>query len=428
VPLTSSKALPSGIRRNFVWSKRWLWPGGSTRAAAAGGQLITRLGTEATELRTEVHLRLSQAAVAASRWQMARHHLGAARRLAGTRPPAGVRTRMGVLDAEVAFAADDLDEARLLAEKVLAAEDGAPDVRCHALELIGRSHRLRDLSAARSAFERALVTAETADLPLWRLRALHELGTIDLFDHAGVDRLSEAQRAAEQMGALSTAAILELQLAAAFTCRWDLGTCDAHAQAAIAAAERLGLNQVRAKALAVLSGSASMRAEAEQAEGYAAQAIAADPDDRMLDGFSWASRGAVVLLGGDAAGAVEPYARGMAILARLPHAEPAGLRALWPLLLASLGDRRAVPAIEEARRLGVGAFRMNRSVIGYAEAILAGRAKERQRANELAAACDAGFTNCEGWGDLARFCAAPAALADGWGRPGSLAGRGRGRI
>ena len=86
-------------------------------AAAAGGQLITRLGTEAAELRTEVHLRLSQAAVAASRWQMARHHLAAARRLAGTSPPAGVRARLGVLDAEVAFAADDLDEARHLAGK-----------------------------------------------------------------------------------------------------------------------------------------------------------------------------------------------------------------------------------------------------------------------------------------------------------------------
>jgi len=126
--------------------------------------------------------------VGASRWEMARHHLGAARRLAGTAPAAGVRARMGVIDAEVAFAADDLDAARLFAEDVLAAEGSAPDVRCHALELIGRSHRLRDLSAARAAFESALVTAETAGLPLWRLRALHELGTIDLLDHAGVER------------------------------------------------------------------------------------------------------------------------------------------------------------------------------------------------------------------------------------------------
>jgi DNA-binding CsgD family transcriptional regulator len=386
-------------------------------AAAAGGHLITRLGTEAPELRAEVHLRLGQAAVAASRWQMARHHLGAARSLIGTAPSADARARMSVLDAEVAFAADDLDGARLIVEGVLATGGCAPEVRCQALELLGRTYRLRELSAARAAFESALVTAETADLPLWRLRALHELGTIDLLDHAGVERLSQARRAAEQMGALSTVAILDLQLAAAFTCRWELDTCDAHAQAAVSLAERLGLDQVRAKALAVLTGSASMRADAEGTERNAARAIAAAPDDQMVEGVCWASRGAMVLLGGDAAAAVEPYARGMAILARLPHAEPVGLRALWPLLLASLGDHRAVRAIEEARRLGVGAIRHNRSLIGYAEAVLAGRAGQRQRANELAAGCDVGFTNGEAWGVLARFCAAPAALADGWGDP-----------
>jgi DNA-binding CsgD family transcriptional regulator len=408
---------PERDRAEFALVESLALAGRVEEAAAAGGQLITRLGTEEAGLRTEVHLRLSQAAAGASRWQMARHHLGAARRLAGNSPEAEVSARLGVLDAEVAFAADDLDGARLLAEKVLAAEDGSPDVRCHALELLGRSHRLRDLSAARSAFERALVTAETADLPLWRLRALHELGTIDMFDHAGVDRLAEAQHAAARLGAVSTAAILDLQLAAAYTCRWELGTCNTHAQAAVAAAGRLSLNQVRAKALAVLAGSASMRADAEQAERYAAQAIAADPDDRMLEGFRWASRGAVLLLSGDAAAAAGPYGRGMVILAQLPNAEPASLRALWPLLLATLGDRRAGPAIEEARQLGVGAFRMNRSLLGYAEAVLAGRAGGRQQANELAAAADAGFTNCQGWGELARFCAAPAALANGWGDP-----------
>jgi DNA-binding CsgD family transcriptional regulator len=212
-------------------------------------------------------------------------------------------------------------------------------------------------------------------------------------------------------------AILDLQLAAGFTCRWELATCDAHAQAAVGLAELLGLDQVRAKALTVLTGSASMRADAAQTERYAARAIAAAPDDQMVEGICWASRGAAVLLDGEAAAAVEPYARGMAILARLPHAEPAGLRALWPLLLAALGDHRAARAIEEARRLGVGAIRHNRSLIGYAEAVLAGRAGQRQRASELAAVCDAGFTNGEAWGELARFCAAPAALADGWGDP-----------
>ena len=96
-----------------------------------------------------------------------------------------------------------------------------------------------------------------------------------------------------------------------------------------------------------------MRGDAGQTERYAAQAIAADPDDRVVDGICWASRGAVVLLRGDAAAAVEPYARGMAILARLPHAEPAGLRALWPLLLAALGDHRAARAIGRRKEIAI---------------------------------------------------------------------------
>src|SRR6201999_1003320 len=61
------------------------------------------------------------------------------------------------------------------------------------------------------------------------------------------------------------------------------------------------------------------------------------------------------------------------------------------------------------------AFRMNRSLIGYAEAIVAGRAGERARASELAAEADAGFTNCGGWRGVARVWAAPAALAGGGG-------------
>jgi DNA-binding CsgD family transcriptional regulator len=388
-------------------------------AAVVGGRLTTRAGDDlpGQHIRIDAHLSLAQAAVAAARWPMARHQLDAARHLTGSNPAARVRARMTVLDADVAFAADDQDRARALAEEVLVLDGAAAEARCHALEIIGRSYRLHDLGAARGAFERALVTAESADLPLWRLRALHELGTIDLFDHEGVDRLLQARRAAEQMGALSTAAILDLQLAAGFTGRWELDQCDAHARSAVATAERLGLDLVRAKALALLAGSASMRADIKETERLLALAAAAAPQDPALEGFSWGSRALAMLLHGDETGAMEPYARGMAMYARLPHAEPASLRALWPLLLASQADRRAPQAIDEARRLGVGAFGLNRGLIGYAEAVLTGRAGQRQRAHELAASADTKSTNCEGWAELARFLAAPAALAGGWGDP-----------
>lgn len=388
-------------------------------AAAVGGRLTTRAGDDPAgqRIRIDAHLSLAGAAVSAARWQMARHQLEAARRLAGSNPAAGIRARMTVLGADIAFAADDQDRARVLAEEVLALDGAAAEACCHALEIIGRSCRLHDLGAARGAFERALVTAEAADLPVWRLRALHELGTIDLFDHEGVDRLLQARRAAEQMGALGTAAVLDLQLAAGFTGRWELDQCDAHARSAMAIAERLGLDLVRAKALALLAGSASMRADVEETERLLARTTAAAPGDRMVEAFSWGSRAIAVLCRGDVTGAMEPYARGMAIYSRLPHAEPASLRALWPLLLASRGDRRALQAIDEARRLGVGAFGLNGGLIGYADAVLAGRAGQRQRAHELAASADTKFTNCQGWAELAQFLAAPAALAGGWGDP-----------
>lgn len=164
----------------------------------------------------------------------------------------------------------------------------------------------------------------------------------------------------------------------------------------------------------MLTGSAGMRADLTETERYAASTVAAAPEDRMLEGFCWGMRGMALLLTGDDEAAIEPWGRGMAILAKLPHAEPAALRALWPLVLAARGDRRTQSAIEEARRLGVAAFYVNRAMIGYAEAILAGRHGDVRRAKELLALADTGWTNCQVWADLARLLAAPAAASNGW--------------
>ena len=385
-------------------------------AAAAGGRLIQRLGPdeEGSRFRLEAHVRLAHAAVEACRWQMVRHHLELAHRISQNGDDPRARGPIRVLEAELAMSCGDYEQARSLAEGVRDSEDASGEVLCHALEIIGRSQRSSDLSAARASFDRALVIAEASNLPLWRLRALHELGTIDLFDHVGVERLLQARETAQQLGALSTAAILDLQLAAGFTGRWDLESCDAHANAAIEVAEQLGLHQVKAKAFAMLTGSAGMRGDLAATERYAALAVASDPEDAMLDGFCWGMRGMARLVAGQEDEALDPWARGMAVLSKLPHAEPASVRALWPLLLASRGDRRARSAIDEARRLNVGAFGLNRAMIGYAEAILAGRSGDGSRARLLAGAVDPGWSNCLAWSDLARLLAAPLAVEDGW--------------
>src|SRR5579859_5990490 len=93
------------------------------------------------------------------------------------------------------------------------------------------------------------------------------------------------------MGALSTVAVLDLQLSAAFTARWDLERCDAHAGSALDLASRLRLDHVAAKALAMMAGSASMRADVKATERLAARALAADPADPMHAGFCRASVG-----------------------------------------------------------------------------------------------------------------------------------------
>jgi DNA-binding CsgD family transcriptional regulator len=388
-------------------------------AAAVGIRLIGRLGDypATRETRTEVHLRLAHAAVSASRWPMARHHIEAAVRLTVAGADPNFSARAAVLSAEVALAGDDLDGARRTAEQVLAMDGADPDVRCHAFEIVGRSWRLHDLSAAAAAFEAALATAEQASLPVWRLRALHELGTVDMFERIDTGRLLQARRLGEQMGALSTVAVLDLQLSACFTGRWDLERCDAHAGSALEAAGHLGLDQVAAKALAMMAGSASMRADVTATEQLAARALAADPADPMLPGFCRASVGMAWFMAGDTAAALGPFAEGTAALSRLPNAEPISIRALWPLIQAAQGDRRAAATLKEVRRLGVVAFHLNGGLIAFAEAVLEGCSGRPSRADAIVAGHATAFAHCETWADLARFIAAPRALADGWGEP-----------
>jgi DNA-binding CsgD family transcriptional regulator len=389
-------------------------------AMAVGDRLITELGQggAAAAARAEVHLQLAHAAATATRWPAAGLHLAAARGMLAADPQPGLAARATVLEAEIAFAADDVDKARRLAESVLTAADAAPDVCCHALELVGRVQRITDLAAARQSFERALSTADAARLEIWRLRALHELGTIELFDHAGSRRLSEARRTAGDLGALSTAAVLDLQLAAAFIFRFALDDAAEHARASLAISESLGLAQLRAIALVFLGEIYGLRQDPGEMERFLALAAAAAPGDPEIEGSAWGgARAMLELLDGNQIGAMDALERGIMLLNTLQQEGPAHYRGLWPLLLAVGGDRRAADAIDQARRLGITVNRLNRGLLGYADAILAGRAGERERAAGTARTADADLVHYSLWGDLARLQAAESALADGWGQP-----------
>jgi DNA-binding CsgD family transcriptional regulator/tetratricopeptide (TPR) repeat protein len=389
-------------------------------AMTIGDRLIARLGQggAAAGARAEIHLRLAHGAVDGTRWAAATKHLDAAKGLLATDPRPALSARAAALEAEVAFAANDIDGARCRAESALASEHASPDMCCHALELIGRAQRITDLDAARDTFERALGVADGAHLAIWRLRALHELGTIEMFDHAGTERLAEARRTADELGALSTGAVIDLQLSASFIFRFALVEAAEHARSALAISERLGLAKVRAIVLLFLGEIHALRRERAEMERFFALANSAAPGDPEIEGSAWAGgRGMIALLDDDRADALQALGRGIAILDKLPQQGPASYRGLWPLLLAAIGDRRAAAAIGEARHLGVAVNRANRGLLGYADAILAGRAGDRQRASDLARAADGELVHYPVWGDLGRLCAAEPALADGWGQP-----------
>jgi DNA-binding CsgD family transcriptional regulator/tetratricopeptide (TPR) repeat protein len=389
-------------------------------AVAVGTSLSRRLAADPATgaARAQLHLRLAHAAVTATRWPDAASHLASAAGLLASAPQPALSAQVDVLSAEVALASDELSRAHELAASALAVTGTAPETRCHALELIGRSERLRNPAAAQRAFERALVLAEEAGLPFWRLRALHELGTIELFDHCGTRRLAEAREMAGKLGALSTAAVLDLQLTAAGDSRFELAEANRHATDCLAISEQLGLPQVRAKALCFLAENAGMRRDGEQAEHFITLALAAADGDRAIEAFCWgASRGMQAVLEDRLPAAVQAFSRAAAILRECPNAEPASFRGLWLVMLAAIRDERAAEEMQRARQAGITTAFSNHGMLSYAEAILAGQAGEPGRAAELAAAAEIELARYPVWADLARMYAAEAALTDGWGHP-----------
>jgi hypothetical protein len=125
----------------------------------------------------------------------------------------------------------------------------------------------------------------------------------------------------------------------------------------------------------------------------------------------------LALLADDRASAMKYFSRGITVLDNAPQRGPAPYRGVWPVLLAAHGDERAADAIASARAMGLTVNRANRGLLGYAEAILAGRAGDGHRAARLAVAADDELRYYPVWADLARLCAAEPALADGWGEP-----------
>jgi DNA-binding CsgD family transcriptional regulator/tetratricopeptide (TPR) repeat protein len=369
-----------------------------------------------------VHLSVARAAMAVTRWELAATELEQARRLLDDDADAALLAQFAVREAELAMGTNDPTTAIAHAREALAnaVPAGVPAVACEALLLLGRAARRRSTERAETSFTEAAAIAEAHDLPVWRMRSLHELGTIAMLERGDPQLLLEAREVAGQLGALATTAVLDLELCACFSISGDV---DASIERGLAAAHRaaaLGQHQAEAIAWVVLSTSYLERGERDEALGCAARARLIAPTDPTIQAFTILGiDGLRALLDEDRAAALAAFESGTTILHGVAAA-PASFRGLWPLLLAADGDARLSSAIAEVDASGATVNRLNVGYLQLARAALVGPA-DPEAARALAAEGDANLAHGPFWQQLGRRLIAEAARDGGWADPSTWA-------
>jgi DNA-binding CsgD family transcriptional regulator len=339
----------------------------------------------------EVHRSLARAALAAARWDAAEPHVEA--------------TGDPVLLAQLAFGQGEPDAALLHARSAVADPD--PRVVCEAHEVIGRCLRLTDLDAAQDAFRAELEVADANDLVLWRIRALHELGTIDLLRSADPDYLQRARDAAVDAGMLVTVATLDLQLAACHGMT-DFDRMTEAATRAATAAQRFGLQTLAAMATMFRAMGAVMRGDQREVDELVALGLSLAPDDVDVQA---AMRGSVpaytALLHDDLERFEASLDTAMEIVRRSPVTIPSPFRGMHAFVRALHGDRAGC---EEARVSGITVSTANEGLVRLGEAVLAN--------DEPAAGAAMGLMEPFPWTQhIAARLVAPWAIDQGWAAP-----------
>ena len=374
--------------------------------------------------KAEVRLRAARSLSECDRVAMAEQQIAEARALAEGTPDPRLGGWADAVAARCAIDAGEPDRALALAQSALASAEAAglsgsaAEIACEALEVIGRRERICDTAAARAAFERAYQISSRCGLPVRRIRAMHELGTIEFFEESGSRRLSEAKRLAVECGAVSTAAVLDLQLANAWSLGSDLDRALDAAQRSQQAAVRLQMHRVEAMAIAAQACIVATRGEREYTEALAEQAEQLAPGDpSVLMAATGDARVTSAIVSNDLTAALATSAAAVERGRDERLTAPAMGWGYWPLLRAVAGHGGR-DALIQAREVGAEVVCWNRACLAYAEAVLAGEDGQAERAGQLAEQGRIQFAQCAPWWNhIMHRLVAPAAFRDGWGEP-----------
>lgn len=389
------------------------------RAAAVdvASSLLARLGDEPrwARRRVKIHLRLARAAAAATRWDEAQDVLERIDAAADAVPD-DLAARLDAVRAQIAIVLHP-EQAPALAGAALAAAErlDLPDVACEALEVLGRSHRRHELGAAEAAFSRALALAERHGLTLWRARALQELGAIDMLRGRQLGRLEEARELSLELGALATAAVVDVQVAAGLVISDDPEGGIVAARRCSELARRYRFDQTLAAALALEAyahARARRRSEMQRCIDEALVRASRAPD---IEVKTLTASALLALIEEDRLTALRRLSAGVAAVARaggdcsvLPAV---GLLALLRPL-SEPGDEASEVQIPAASVHFLAA-----ACLRYAEAVHAGRAGGEAEATAAMREGDRLLDGHRWFRHLARRLVAEAAVDDAWGDP-----------
>ncbi|HEX6932362.1 MAG TPA: AAA family ATPase, partial [Streptosporangiaceae bacterium] len=364
--------------------------GDHTKLAPVASDLIARLASAGVDPRREALIRIRTARTMSEDSPAdAAEHLAAAHAIAAEIGDAALASRVDATAAHCAVDAGDLEKASELAHRSLAQAEAAglqgwaADVAFDALQVIGRTARARDMEAARTAFERADQIAAREGFAVRRIKALHELGTVDLLQDGGTARLSEARELASKAGAISTVTVIDLQLANAWGMSEDLDRALESARRCRQRASRIGARRIEASALSVEAFIHGVRGERRQAERAAEDAERLLPGDPELLLTTWGqARVTASLFLDDQARALQESIKGISYAFQAPLRAPRKAWAFHALLQAVSGDDGRL-ALRQAQGAAPAAG-WNRGFLAYAEAVLEGQQGHVTRAAALA--------------------------------------------
>ncbi len=253
---------------------------------------------------------------------------------------------LGLVVGRAALVRGEGAEALACAERVLASETVGIDLRLAALDLEGRANDfLGDREAARAAWARQARDAAAAGRTQAEVRAVVQLGKVELFDGGAPDRMYEAVELAGAAGSLVELAWAEENLAIALAVHGDLAGALAVVEPAVERCRALRLDQL-AYLLAVRAMVRSYSVESVEDDLAEAEASAPSPDLFLHTAFI---RGDIAIRSGRWEEAIHWLERSGELARSMPGVVPIDSLCWLPLVLTAVGrPEDAARALAEA--------------------------------------------------------------------------------